>query len=164
MLPEEQSTTIVHTDYGLSRTRQTNNLKRDAVLQNYRMDVNDNDKNVNLRCNSGFFLKVASPLLHSLAQQTTDPLTIANVSVTCSNTREALDKLSLLVNNVYFFLLYDLDRPSKAAIKVTIHSHVTQHCVQLQGSDSINGVKAPLWFTHNVLLNAFDQGAATQQF
>ena len=163
MLSEEQSTTVVHTDYGLSRTRQTNNLKRDAVLQNYRIDVNDNDKNVNLRCNSGFFLKVASPLLHSLAQQTTTPLTIANVSVTCSNTREALDKLSLLVNNVYFFLLYDLDKPSKAAIKVTVHSHVTQHCVQLQGSDAIDGVKAPLWFTHNILLNAFDKGAATHQ-
>ena len=155
--------TVSRTDYSLSRTRQTSNLRRDAVLQNYRIEVNDNDKNVNIRCNSGFFLQVASPLLLSLAKQTSSPLIIEDISVVCSNTRESLDNLNLTVNNVYFFLLYDLDKPSKSAMKVTIHSHITQHNVQVQGSETIGGVKAPLWFTKKVLQRALDEGATRQQ-
>ena len=152
--------TIQHTDYGLSRTRQTRNLKRDASIENYTVEINDNDKNVNIRCNSGFFLEVASPLLLSLSQQTVNPLTIQNVSVACSNTRESLDQVNLHVNNVYFFLLNDLAHPGGPDAKVTVHSYTTQHSLQLQGSGWIDGQRAPVWLTKNVVLDALKQGEA----
>ena len=152
--------TIQHTDYGLSRTRQTRNLKRDATKQNYTVEINDNDKNVNIQGNSGFFLEVASPLLLSLSQQTINPITIQNVSVLCSNTRESLNQANLHVNNVYFFLLNDLAHPGGPNTKVTVHSYITQHSLQLQGSGWIAGQRAPVWLTKNVVLDALKHGEA----
>ena len=82
------SSSTTHTDYGLSRTRQTSNLKRDANIQNFTVEPSDYDKNINIVCNSGFFIEVASPLLLDLAKQATIPLTINNVSVMCSMSKK----------------------------------------------------------------------------
>ena len=50
-----------HTGFSLDQSKQTKNLKKDALIVNYDTVVNNYNENVNVKCSSGFYLKVANP-------------------------------------------------------------------------------------------------------
>ena len=142
--------------FALNRTKQLDNLTKDTDIMNYDMVANNFNENVNVKCNSGFYIQVASPALHSLAKQTCDPqsLVINNIKIKCSNSRISLDNHNLMVNSTYFFDLLEASTDIVLG-KVTVHCHVTTKVVQLQGSRVIDGTKAPVWFFTHVLENTF---------
>ena len=133
--------------FALNRSKQLENLTKDTDIANYDTVINNFNENVDVKCNSGFYIQVASPALHSLAKQTCDPqsLVINNIRIKCSNSRISLDNHNFLVNTTYFFDLYETSTDISLG-KVTIHCHVTTKVVQLQGSRVIEGTKAPVWF------------------
>ena len=142
--------------FTLNQGKQFENLRKDSNIANYDTVINNFNENMNVKCNSGFYIQVASPALLSLAKQTSQPhsLVINNIRIRCSNRRISLDNQNLLVNSTYFF---DLLEPTNDKVlgKVTIHCHVTTKVVQLQGSSIISGSKAPVWFYDNVLQGTF---------
>ena len=147
-----------HTGFSLDQSKQKNNLKKDALIDNYDIVINNFNENVNVKCSSGFYLKVGNPALLFLARQASDsskPLIIDNVKIHCKNSVTTLDNHNLLVNFTYF---YDLDCSLGNILgTVTIHSHVSTRLVQLQGSKLVGGMKAPVWFFTTVLKNTYDR-------
>ena len=154
----ESSYNTRHTGFSMDQSKQTNNLKRDALIDNYDTVINNYSENVNVKCSSGFYLKVGNPALLFLARQASDsskPLVIDNIRIHCKNSVTTLDNHNLLVNFTYF---YDLHCSLGNILgTVTIHSHVSTRLVQLQGSKLVGGMKAPVWFFKTVLKNTYDR-------
>ena len=137
-----------HTGFSLDQSKQTNNLKKDALVVNYDTVVNNYNENVNVKCSSGFYLKVANPALLFLAKQSANlvnSLVINTVKIHCTNS----DVSNCTSGNTLG--------------TVTIHSHVSTRLVQLQGSKLIAGFKAPVWFFKNVLKNTYDHEAVLRK-
>ena len=147
-----------HTGFALNQSKLLKNLQKDADINDYDTVINNFNENINVKCSSGFYVEVASPALLSLAKQTCDTswLTIKSVRISCFNSRVSIDDHNLLVNNTYFFDLFD-DMSGSTLGRVTVHCHVTSKLVQLQGSKMISGIKAPIWFYENVLKETFDR-------
>ena len=122
-----------HAAFALNRTKQLKNLRKDAIIEDFDIVINNYEENVNIKCSSGFYLEVASPALLSLANQSAEkPLEICNLNIKCCNTKNSLDATNLLINNTYSF---DLTDSSNILLgRVTVHCHVTSKVVQLQGS------------------------------
>ena len=140
--------------FALNKKKHMNNLKKDAVIEDYQVTFNNFNENVNIKCSSGFFLAVANPALLVLAKESFDVSRINNMDIQCMNNRISLDICDLQINNVYFFNIVD---PTDKVIiaNVTIHCHITTKLIQLQGSKVIGGEKAPVWFFHNILKETF---------
>ena len=123
-----------HARFTLNQAKQLKTLRQDAGLADFDTVINNFDENVNVKCNSGFFLEVASPALLSLAKQTCDlsHVIINNVRIDCTNSRISLDNHNFLINNTFFFNL--VDNTTAATGKVTVHCHTSTRTVHLQGS------------------------------
>ena len=146
--PQNINTRLI--GFALNQSKQTKNLKKDALKTTYETVVNNFNENINITCSSGFFLKVILPCFLELALQACipdQPLVIDGINIQCTNQRASLDNSNLNVNHIYFFNLSDT---GVNLATVTIHCHVTTKLVQLQGSKIVKGVKAPVWFHHNV--------------
>ena len=143
-----------HAAFALNHAKQLKNLRKDAVIEDFDIVINNHEENVNIKCSSGFYLEVASPGLLSLANQTAgSSIVIQNLKIKCCNSKNSLDTANLLINSTYFFDL--ADNSGHLLGRVTVHCHVTTKVVQLQGSKLVNGMKAPVWFLNNVLMNTF---------
>ena len=68
--------------FTLNQGKQFDNLKKDSNIANYDTVLNNFNENMNVKCNSGFYIQVASPALLSLAKQTSQPnrLVINNIN------------------------------------------------------------------------------------
>ena len=56
------------TGYTLDRSKQLKRLRTDTVLDNFNVEINSKNENVNIQCNLGFYSKVAKPVLEDLQQ------------------------------------------------------------------------------------------------
>ena len=135
-----------HTGFALNQSKQVKNLVKDAAIKDFDTVYNNFNENINVKCSSGFYLWVATPVLLDLAKQACDTnLTISNINIQCTNNRISLDENNLHVNSTYFFEL--ADSVTEALLgRVTVHCHVTTKVIQFQGSKLILGTKAPVWF------------------
>ena len=153
-----------HTGFSLNQSKQVKNLVNDATISDYDILINNFDENVNIKCSSGFFIRVGSPAILDLARQTCEnkSLNICNIKIRCSNSRISLDENNLHVNSTYFFDLTDFTNDALVG-KVTVHCHVTTKVIQLQGSKLISGSKAPVWFFKNVLQNTLQRESSEKR-
>ena len=150
-----------HAAFALNCTKQLKNLRKDAIIEDFDIVINNHEENVNVKCSSGFYLKVASPALLSLANQTVEkPLELCNLKIKCCNSKISLDTANLLINSTYSFDL--ADNSNLVLGRVTVHCHVTTKVVQLQGSKLVEGEKAPVWFLNNVLKNTFQRESSAK--
>ena len=93
--------------------------RKDPVLSN------NNNRNTNINCISGFYLQVAKPTLHQLATDSIDET--LGISVVCENVTKDKDMSSNEYNVTIFFKLTEA---SGKKAKVTIHSHHSSRLVQ----------------------------------
>ena len=140
--------------FALNQKKLTKTLIKDAHIEDFEVVTNNFDQNVNIKCSSGFFLTVATPVCLDLAKQCSDssnPLIINNFAILCTNNRTSLDDANLRLNVMYTFDITPSDSTNNPTASVTIHCHTTTQLVQLQGSKLVESVKAPVWFYDNVL-------------
>ena len=58
--------TVRSSNYTLNQDKQTEKIVKDALKNDYEISVNNDDQNVTIRCNSGFYLQVAKPCFTTL--------------------------------------------------------------------------------------------------
>ena len=65
----------IHTridNFELNHAKQAEKIVNDANNPDFDIKCNDNNRNININCNSGFYLQVAKPSLHQLATDSID--------------------------------------------------------------------------------------------
>ena len=146
--------------FELNQRKQTAGIYRDAQIQDFKMIHKDHGKNVNIECNSGFYAQVAKPTVSSLAH---DPiLPVLGYSIVCDNITKNTDALGLEYNLTVFFRVVQNNGNST---KVTIHTHNSKRCVQVQGGSTMpDRSTSALWFVKNVLYERFKDLAKARSF
>ena len=148
--------------FSLNRNKQVLGLAEDAVLPDFDIVTNDNDKNVIIECSTAFYDAVAKPVLSGLSVGTT--LNIANISINCDHIDYNKDRSGVEYNRVLHIKLGG-GGGQLALGKVTIHLHHTTRNVQMQGSAIMpGGTRAPLWFLNNFVKSRFTSLARTKQY
>ena len=135
----------------MDRQKQVKKLVKDALGENFEIEINNNNENVNVVCNTGFYSTVAIPALHNLAKSRVS--VFDGISVSCQDIIGTLDSsLAQQTTILYFRLSKNTD--SMGAVR--IHLHHTARKVQLQGGAVMpNKTTAPVWFVDNVLRDIF---------
>ena len=61
------SVTTRNVDYALNRDKHLRKLQKDATIDDFNIEINNKDQNVNIHCNTGFYTTVAVPALQGLS-------------------------------------------------------------------------------------------------
>ena len=143
-------------NFELNQEKQTAEICRDALVQDFKITSKDQDKNINIECNSGFYAQVAKPTLCSLSQDHIPP--VLNTSVFCENLTQNTDKHGYEFNRTIFFKLGE-------ARKVTVHVHHSTRLVQVQGGSLMpDKTTSASWFVRNVLHGKFQTLARAKSY
>ena len=147
-------------NFELNRAKQTAGIYRDAQNQDFKLFHKDQDKNINIECNSGFYAQVAKPTICSLSQDYIPP--VLGHTIICDNITKNLDALGSEYNLTLFFKI----SPEKGrGMKVTIHTHNSTRLVQVQGGALMaDKTTAALWFVKNVLYGKFQVLAKSRRY
>ena len=126
--------------FSLNKDKHINTLGTDTNLTNFAVTVNDDDKNVNIQCNTAFYDAVAKPVMCGLTKGTT--LNINNISIFCTHIDFNRDNKCFEYNRVLHVKLGGSGQFSIG--KVTIHLHHTKRSIQMQGSALMpDGTRSP---------------------
>ena len=138
-------------NFELNNEKQADKILKDSNNPDFTISCNDNNRNININCNSGFYLQVAKPTLLQLATGSID--SIDGIDIECQNVTKNKDLASHEYNLTLFFII--IEGTGKRA-KVTIHSHHSSRLVQVQGGSILKSKStAALWFVNNVIYNKF---------
>ena len=69
--------------FALNRIKQVERLGVDANIADFEVTINDSERNVNIACSSGFYDKVAKPVICGLSEGST--VSINNISIQCTH-------------------------------------------------------------------------------
>ena len=148
-------------NFALNRDKQVERLGIDANVADYEIAINDEDRNVNILCSTGFYDKVAKPVFSSLAKGST--MSLNNISISCDHIDYNRDKTLCEYNRVLHIKLGGAGQFSIG--KVTIHLHHTKRLVQMQGSVTMpDGCKAPVWFLNTFVRDKFANLAKSRKY
>ena len=148
--------------YTLNQKRQLSGLAKHSKLNDFEIETNDNGKNVNIQCSSGFYEAVAKPSFSSLSSDF--QLETMSVLVECVEIRKSRDLAGNQPGVLLKFKLHDRIT-TYAMISVSVHLHHTQQKVQLQGGATMaDGGTAAVWFTQNILKHRFNNEAKDKKF
>ena len=147
--------------FTLNKSKQIQTLASDATRPDFEIEINDNDRNVNILCSTGFYDAVAKPVVCGFSKGTT--MNINNISVNCRHIDHNRDSRCYEYNRV---LHIDIGSDGQFKIgKVTIHLHHTRRLVQLQGSAKMpDGSKAPVWFLTYFIKDRFTSTAKLKHY
>ena len=90
-------------NYNLNLDKQRDNFINDADIDDLTIEVNDSNKNINLKCNAGFYKYVGFSVLSSLSLNFT--VRINDIQVKCVEFTQNLDQGGLQANLVLKFQL-----------------------------------------------------------
>ena len=160
VVTQPSSVSTLNVSYELNRQRQVGRLARDAVLPDFDISTNDNDRNVNIQCSVGFYEAVVKPAFSTLSSGSS--FQVSGVLIKCTVFRTTQDRSS---NSPGLFLRFELSgtdmNPNPAPL--SIHLHHTQRKVQLQGGSSMpDRTSAPVWFVEHFLKPMFISQAESQ--
>ena len=145
------------TGYTLDRSKQLKRLRTDTVLDNFNVEINSKNENVNIQCNLGFYSKVAKPALEDLAFG--PPPIIGNITVKCHDITQRTDKSGAATTTV---IMFRMNKDGNSMGQVTVHLHHTTRLIQLQGRSLLpDNTRAPVWFVENILLDRFNKQSKT---
>ena len=137
--------------FELNQAKQTADICKDALIQDFKLIHKDQDKNINIECSSGFYAQVAKPTLCSLSQDFIPP--ILGFSIFCSNITKNIDARGHEYSLTMFF---KITQNNDNSTKVTIHAHHSTRLVQVQGGAAMpDKSTSALWFVKNVLYGKF---------
>ena len=148
-------------NFVLNRAKQINSLGEDTALDDFEVTINDSDKNVNIHCSTGFYDKVAKPVLCGLSQGSN--ISVNNISIECNRIDYNRDRTLCEYNRV---LHLQLGGSGKTNIgKITIHLHHTKRHIQMQGSTIMSdGNRSPVWFLNTFIKEKFTNLAKFRKF
>ena len=148
-------------NFSLNKDKQIGGLIADANLNDFSINVNDSDKNVNIHCSTAFYDKVAKPVMCGLSMDTT--LNFGNISISCLHIDHNRDSKGYEYNRV---LHIKVGGSGKFSIgKITIHLHHSKRHIQMQGSALMpDGNRAPVWFLNNFVKERFTRLAKLKHY
>ena len=150
-------TNIRKANFKLNEAKQIAGICKDAVKNNFDIISNDQNKNINITCNSGFYDQVAKPALCSLIEGSLPQ--VLGIPIICEKVTKNLDNRGKEFNRTIFFKLGH--RSPNYLGKVTLHTHHSTRLVQVQGGSLMpDKSTSASWFVRNVLygkMQAFAQ-------
>ena len=146
--------------FELNQRKQTAGIYRDAQIEDFKLVHKDHDKNINIECNSGFYVQVAKPTVSSLSHDPVPPA--LGFSIVCDSMTQNHDALGLEFNlTIFLRIVHDNGNSNK----VTIHTHNSTRCIQVQGGSSMpDRSTSALWFVKNVLYDKFQSLAKARSY
>ena len=160
--PGRHSVSSLVTSYTLNQRKQLLGLAKNAKLVDFEILMNDNGRNLNIQCSTGFYEAVAKPSFSGLSTGYHNQ--VDSIFVECTEIRSLLDMASSLPGSLLKFKLYGPGvSPSPASLSV--HLHHTQQKVQVQGGARLpDNMTAAAWFVHKVIKDIFITAAKTKKF
>ena len=153
---EEATNTL---NYDLNLEKQLENIVNDADIDDLTIEVNDSSKNINLKCNPGFYTHVGSSVLSSLTTNATSM--VGDIQVKCVKYKQNLDQGGLEANLV---LKFNFSRLTTLLGCVTVHCHNTTRRIQVQGGAVMpSSQTAAVWFCQSFLQPRFQQAGRGQR-
>ena len=135
----------------MNANKQADKIVKDTNIEDFTINYNDNYRNININCSSGFYLQVARPTLNLLTNDQIE--SILGTNVIYENATQNMDNTGNEFNITLFFKLVEA---SGKSAKVTIHTHHSTRMVQVQGGKVLaDKSTAALWFVQNVIYNKF---------
>ena len=141
-------------NYALNRTNLLQGLTKDAYSDkaDVSCEVKSFGENVNLQCNSGFFLAVAKPALSSFQAGST----MVVQGITCTMPDKPTlkkDTTGLYETLLLQFNLKTATIPACVLGRAAVHLHLTTRLIQIQGGQRMpDSTPIAIWFTDNVVL------------
>ena len=158
---ERCSTSSRTASFSLNKPKQVLGLASDTSITDFEIEVNDGDKNVNIKCSTAFYDTVAKPVMCGLSLDTT--LNLNNVSINCYHIDYNKDRNGTEFNRVFHIRIGGSGQHQIG--KVTVHLHHTKRTIQMQGSAVMpDGSKAPLWFLNSFVKERFTNLAKIKQY
>ena len=149
-------------NYQLNQQKQIKKLVRDTRIPDFEMTCNDNDRNVNIQCSTGFYEAVAKPAISSLS--TGFKHTVHGVTITCSLIRSTKDLNNSIPGLLLRFELFG-DQLVHNPVPLSVHLHSSQRKIQLQGGVCMSDqTTAPVWFVENLLKDMLVEQANTKKY
>ena len=147
--------------YFLNQAKQAAKICRDADSTEMKIVINNNNTNVNIQCNTGFYLVVAKPFVTGFSQGST--CQYPPVQVCCNEVYTSVDRAGV---NGFSRLSFHLKGPDLSMLgTVQVHLHHTTRLVQVQGSAIMHDkTTSAVWFADHVITDRFKQLAKTKQF
>ena len=147
-------------NFALNKAKQVQNLGADTNLDDFSVNVNDNDKNVNIQCSTAVYEAVVKPLFSNFTKGSN--FKCNNISVSCSHVDYNRDKNCFEFNRVLHIILGGSGQFNIG--KVTIHLHHTKRSIQMQGSALMpDGSRTPIWFLTHFLWDTLVSIAAEKR-
>ena len=148
------------TNHALNRDTLLKNLVRDAHSEKAEIvsEVNNSGGNVNLQCNSGFFLSVVRPAFSFFRAGFSNHVLGIKISMPNPPTTTK-DSTDLNETVLYQF---DIAAASQASKRASIHLHLTSRLIQIQGGSRLTDLSTiAVWLTSNVVLPLLSEYATT---
>ena len=138
-----------------NQEKQTDKIKKDAVLNDFEVNVNNNDENATVKCSTGFYIQVARSSIGSFNDHTT--LACGVIAITIDKVTITEDQVGTEATKViYLSFMSQLRRIGG----LTVHLHHSSRTIQIQGSSTMPvSSKVVLWFLKNVVLTRFKEQA-----
>ena len=135
-------------------------IRKDAKIDDFVVNVNNADENCTIKCSSGFYIQVAKSCFTTL--DTTTVFSFSNVSISISKVTISRDLKGSEANRLLHF---NFAHQKENLGGVAVHLYHSTRTIQVQGSHPMpGGSKAALWFVNNVVIKKFKEQAKSKKY
>ena len=146
--------------FELNRSKQVTEIRKDARIPDFEINVNNSDENCTIKCSSGFYIQVAQSCFMTLNESTV--FNVSGIAITISDIIKTNDKNGSEVNRLIHFTFTS---EHQGCGGVAVHLHHSTRNIQVQGSHQMpDRSKAALWFVDNVVVKRFKEQAKIKKF
>ena len=146
--------------FALNRSKQIMEIRKDATISDFEINVNNNNENCTIKCSSGFYIQVAQSCFLTLDESTV--FNVSGIVISISDIIKTIDKNGSEVNRLIHFTFTSEQQGSGGA---AVHLHHSTRNIQVQGSHQMpDQSKAALWFVNNVVVKKFREQAKAKKF
>ena len=154
------STSIRTANYAFNQKKQTDNIIKDASINDYEVTVNNDDQNATVKCSTGFYLQVGRASVGNLKNPSV--LACGNIAITVDDIKTTEDQRGTEGTKLIYFS-FKSDQNQLGG--VTVHLHHSTRTIQIQGSSMMpDSSRAALWFLKNFILVRFKEQAKAKNF
>ena len=146
-------------DFTLNQQKQTKRIIDDTMLNDYEVNVNNNNENCTIKCSSGFYFQVSKPCFATL--NVNSVLNFKDVGITVTEVLPFLDrnKCEFGRRPRFAFLTHNDNLGG-----VVVHLQHSNRNIQIQGgSNMISTDKSAVWFA-KFLLSRFEEQATLKKY
>ena len=146
--------------FTFNQDKQTEKIKKDAQINDYEVNINNNDENATIKCSTGFYIQVARASFVTLEKHSV--ISRGRIAITVDNVTITKDQSGVESTRLYHFSFMS---ELKSHGGVTLHLHHSTRTIQVQGSHIMpDSSRAALWFVNNTILIRFRDQAKAKNF